>query len=133
VQDHPTWAATIETIVGSEEGVESVIANPATSRVLVEYDPSRISAPVETLLRRALAFRPMTATEAIDAPHSRKRATVLSATVAAELVCSIFKVALVGVCPCAAAAILPSAFLLHRIVSVSPRPIYAEQKIPILT
>jgi hypothetical protein len=117
VYNHPAWAATLETIIGSEEGIEFVFANPMTGRVLVEFDPSRISAPAGVLLERALAFRPMTASETVDAPHAHKRRTVLAATLTTELVCSIFKFALVGICPCTAAVILPSAFLLHRIAS----------------
>jgi hypothetical protein len=35
VCDHPAWAATVETIIGSEEGIEFVFANPVTGRVLV--------------------------------------------------------------------------------------------------
>jgi hypothetical protein len=128
VRNHPAWAAAIETIIGSEEGVGFVSANPATGRVLVEFNPSQIPAPVKVLLERALAFRPMTASEVIDAAHPRKRRTVLAATVTTELVCSLFKFALVGVCPCAAAAILPSALLLHRIASDKRRRIAIDNK-----
>jgi hypothetical protein len=123
VRDHPSWAATVESIVGSEEGVESVIANPATGRVLVEFDASRITAPVQALLQRALSFRPMTASDCINARQLGKGSTMLSATFAAELVCSIFKFALLGVCPCMAVAIFPSALLLHHIVLDKPRRI----------
>jgi hypothetical protein len=117
VRDHPNWAATVESIVGSEEGIESVIANPATGRVLVEFNPSRVTAPVQALLQRALSFRPMTASDGINTRHWGKRSTLLSATVATELVCSIFKLALLGVCPCTAVAIVPSALLLHQFAS----------------
>jgi hypothetical protein len=129
VRNHPAWAAAIETIIGSEEGVGFVFANPATGRVLVEFNPSQIPSPVKVLLERALAFRPMTASEVIDAPHHRKRRTVLAATVTTELVCSIFKFALIGVCPCAAAAILPSAFLLHHIASDKKRRTPDDKKL----
>ena len=121
VRNHAAWAATIETIVGTEEGVECVFANPVTGRVLVEFDPSRITAPVKVLLERALAFRPMTDSETGGAPRRAKKGRFLAATVTTELVCSVFKFALIGVCPCAAAAILPSAFLLHRLASAKPR------------
>jgi hypothetical protein len=120
VRDHPAWAATIETIVGSEEGVGFVFANPASGRVLVEFNPSEIAAPVKVLLERALGFRPMTESEALDAPRRQKKRTILAATLTTELICSLFKFALIGVCPCAAAAILPSAFILHQLASAEP-------------
>jgi hypothetical protein len=128
VCDDRAWAATIEAIVGSEEGVEFVFASPTTGRVLVEFDPERISVPVKVLLERALAFRPMTESEAA-APRHRKKRTVLAATVTAEVVCSLFKFALIGICPCTATVILPSALLLHRAVSARSRRFPAKSQL----
>src|SRR5438132_6761434 len=116
VRNHPNWAASIESIVGTEEGMESVIANPATGRVLVEYDPARITAPVEVLLQRALAFRPMTETEVLSTRHAGKAPTVLAAAATAELGCLLLKTALLGVCPWATVAVCSTAFLFHRVV-----------------
>jgi hypothetical protein len=127
VRDHPAWATTVEAIIGTEEGVELVFANPTTGRVLVEFNPSRISAPVKVLLERSLAFRPMTAAEAVCGQRRQKKAAILAATVTTELVCSLFKFAVIGVCPCTAALILPSAFLLHRAVSAESRRLAKNQ------
>jgi hypothetical protein len=123
VRNHPNWAASIESIVGTEEGVESVIANPATGRVLVEYDPSRITAPVEVLLQRALAFRPMTETEVLSTRHAPKAPKVLAAAATAELGCLLLKGAFLGICPWTTVAMCSTAFLFHRVVSDKPRRI----------
>jgi len=127
VRDQPNWAAAIESIVGTEEGVESVIANPATGRVLVEFDPERITTSVENLLRRALAFRPMTKTEILTTGHASKTPRVLAAAATAELGCFLIKAAFIGLCPWTAVAMCSTAFLFHRAVSDKPRQIRLDQ------
>jgi hypothetical protein len=119
---HPEWAATIETIVGSEDGIQSVVANPETGRVLIEFNPSLLKASIQILLQRAVAFRPMTAGDGLKTHHPRRTRTVLRTIIATELGCSIFKLAVLGLCPCKAFFLLPSALLFHRVISDRPRP-----------
>jgi hypothetical protein len=121
IRDRPGWAASVESIVGTEEGIESVIANPATARVLIEYDPARITTSVENLLRRAIAFRPMTPAEVLSTRHAGKTPTVLAAAATAELGCLLMKAAVAGFCPWTTVAMCSTAFLFHRVVSNKPR------------
>ena len=119
--DHPHWAESIESIVGTEDGVESVIANPATGRVLVDYDPSRINVPVEQLLRRAVSVRPVTAGRTTR--HGNKTSKLLTSVAASEQVCLACKAAFVSFGPFATVAAFSTAFLLHRVVPDEPRGI----------
>jgi hypothetical protein len=111
----------MESILGTEEGIESVIANPATGRVLVEYNPARITAPVEELLRRALAFRPMTEQEVLTTRHAGHRSKILAAAATAELGCFLLKAAFAGFCPWTTVAMCSTALLFHGVVSDEPR------------
>jgi hypothetical protein len=128
VRNHPLWAASIESIVGTEDGVKSVIANPATGRVLVEYDVSRIAAPVEVLLQRAAAFRPVTETELLATRHAGKAPTLLAAAATAEFGCLLLKTALLGVCPWATVAMYSTAFLFHRVVLDKARGVRQDKQ-----
>ena len=121
VRNHPNWAASIESIVGTEEGVEGVVANPATGRVLIEYDPGRITTSVEDLLRRALSFRPMSDTEVQGTRHAGKGPKVLAAAATAELGCLLMTAAFAGFCPWTTVAMCSTAFLFHRVVSDKSR------------
>ena len=63
LENRPRLAASLELVLGSEEGVECVEANPLTGRVLVHYRPELISELVEELIPRAMEFGPMTPQE----------------------------------------------------------------------
>src|ERR1700722_14763815 len=52
-------AAAVEVALKGESGVEEAVANPLTGRVLIRYSPDHVQAPVEILIRRALALGPM--------------------------------------------------------------------------
>jgi hypothetical protein len=113
VEDNPRLAATVESVLRSEDGIEEVFANPLTGRVLVRYQPSALSKPVEDLILRAVAFGPMSEEEfSVLAP---RKSSDLSAGhfIAAEIGCSALKMLVLGsTCPgfLTAAGIL---FLLH--------------------
>jgi hypothetical protein len=123
VRGHRGWADTIETILDSEDGVRLVMANPSTGRVLVEFDPARIAAPVEVLLKRALSFRPMTKKERAQVASPRGTRTAFAAAATTELGCLLFKAAFVGLCPWATFAMFSGAILFHRVIPDKTRRI----------
>jgi hypothetical protein len=59
-------AAALDVALKGESGVEEVVANPLTGRVLVRYSPYHVQASVETLILRALALDPWS--ESFPAP-----------------------------------------------------------------
>jgi len=123
VRGHRGWADTIETILGSEDGVRLVTANPSTGRVLVEFDPAQIAVPVAVLLERALSFRPMTKKEtAHDAPSDGTR-RMFAVAATTELGCLLFKAAFVGLCPWATFAMFSGALLFRRVIPDKTRRI----------
>ena len=109
----PRWAAAVEMVLRGEDGVKSACANPVTGRVLVEFSPSRITAPVEVLIQQALAFGPMSKSE--FAARSAKPDLMVSSThlAATELLCFVVRMSLFGG-GCVAAGAAAAAFCLHR-------------------
>src|SRR5690348_1324763 len=85
--DNPNWAVAVENILRTEEGVRSAKANSLTGRVLIHFDPSRTSLPIEELLRKALAFGPMTATELAPTRRRSVASEALALAATAELGC----------------------------------------------
>jgi hypothetical protein len=116
-------AAAVEVALRSELGVEQAAANPVTGRVLVSYSPDHIQAPVETLIRQALAVDTITEQQ-LSGPVISRPFLLPKRLLAAELGCSIFKLLLFGgiSCPvggiwCAAAVILTLRLAVQRSVS----------------
>lgn len=111
-------SATLELLLRSEEGVEEVRANPATGRVLVRYHPESVSASIETLIRRALEFGPMSEEEFSMLRSSPARSSPdcfsVDAFVAAELGCTVVKMMLFGSCCPAALAAAGLWFVISR-------------------
>jgi hypothetical protein len=128
VRGAPDWAASVESILGSEDGITSVVANPSTGRVLVEFHPSRVTVPVEILLQRALASAPVYPSELISKRHAGNRQTLLRSAAASELACLICKAAFVGFCPWTTVAMFSAAFLVHRVVPDKTRGIRDDKK-----
>ena len=73
-----------------ELGVEEAVANPLTGRVLVRYSPDHVQAPVEMLIRRALALGPMLEREFFR-PLTSKPLLLPKRLLVAELGCSSLK------------------------------------------
>jgi Heavy metal associated domain 2 len=135
LEDNPRLAATVESVLRSEDGIEHATANPLTGRVLVRYSPDAVSETVQDLILRAVAFGPMSEEEfSMLAP---RKSSDLSAShfLAAEIGCSALKMfVLGGTCPgaLAAAGLL---FLLHwrtahtrkAVVRRHPRRLVANQ------
>jgi hypothetical protein len=98
-------AAAIQMILRTEPGIRKVVANHLTGRVLIEYLPGQLNKPVETLLRRAVAFGPMLTIEFAEPPleSTRKGRAVwssLGAFASAELGCLLFKLMFFSIgCP----------------------------------
>lgn len=102
LEGNPRFSATIELLLRSEEGVEEVRANPVTGRVLVRYQPESVSESIETLIRRALEFGPMSEEEFSTLRSSPARFSPacfsVDGFVAAELGCTVIKMMLFGSC-----------------------------------
>jgi len=102
-------AAAVQSILATEPGVLKVVANHVTGRVLIEYLPSKLNEPVETLLRRAIAFGPMLPSECMEPAAAKPAAkplgsravwSSLGAFASAELGCLLFKLLFFGIgCP----------------------------------
>ena len=103
--DSPRLAAAVETVLRTEDGIKEVRANPLTGRVLVCYAPALPADSVETLIRRALAFGPMSREEFSILRSSQSGAWSVRSLVSAELSCSAFQmIVLGGICPLGIAA-----------------------------
>jgi hypothetical protein len=88
-------AAALEVALKGEAGVEEAVANPLTGRVLVRYSPEHVQAPVEILIRRALALDPMLEGE-FSRPLASRLFLLPMRLLAAELGCSLLKLLLLG-------------------------------------
>jgi hypothetical protein len=88
-------AAALEVALKGESGVEEAVANPLTGRILVRYSPDHVQAPVEILIRRALALDPMLERE-FSRPLTSKLFLLPTRLLAAELGCSLLKLLLLG-------------------------------------
>jgi hypothetical protein len=78
-----------------ESGVVEAVANPLTGRVLVRYSQDHVQAPVEILIRRALARGPMPEQE-FSRPLTSRLFLLPRGLLAAELGCSLFKILVFG-------------------------------------
>jgi hypothetical protein len=88
-------ARAVEVALMGESGVEEAVANPLTGRVLVRYSPDHVQAPVEILIRRALALGPMLERE-FSRPLTSKLFLLPTRLLVAELGCSLFKILILG-------------------------------------
>jgi hypothetical protein len=105
LEDRPRLAATVETVLRSEEGIQEVRANPLTGRVLVCYDAGVLAEPVETLICRALDFGPMSHEEYSLFCSRRPVSRPFESLIQAELGCCVFQmIAFGGICPVGLAA-----------------------------
>ena len=100
-------AASVKALLESEWGIRHVVANELTGRVLVEYVPGELTDSVERLLRRALEFGPMSASEFNALREPKPRALpIVGAFASAELGCFFLKLVLLGGgCPALGAAV----------------------------
>jgi hypothetical protein len=100
IEDNPHLAATVESVLRTEEGVEKAVANPLTGRVLVHYRPEELTASIQDLISRAVAFGPMSEEE--FSRIAPRKSSDLSVThfIAAEIGCSTLKMLVLGsACP----------------------------------
>jgi len=88
-----------------EPGIEEVVANPLTGRILVRYSPEHVQAPVEILIRRALALDTMIE-QSFTHPVTSKPFLLPKRLLVAELGCSSLKFLLFGGISCPAGGIL---------------------------
>jgi hypothetical protein len=98
-------AAALEVALAGESGVEEAVANPLTGRVLVRYSPDHVQAPVEILIRRALALDPMLEQE-FSRTLTSKPFLLPKRLLVAELSCSSLKFLLLGGISCSSGGIL---------------------------
>jgi hypothetical protein len=102
----PRRALAVQAILASEPGVLRVQANEVTGRVLVEYDPEETQDSIENLLKKALAFGPVSEPE--YQLLSAEREAVFPAArlfLGAELGCLLFKALFLSTwCPTAGVA-----------------------------
>ena len=92
-------AAAVEVALKSESGVEEVVANPLTGRVLVRYSPDHIETPVETMIHQALTLDPMIEQE-LSRPVASKPFFLTKRVLVAELGCSLLKLVVLGGVSC---------------------------------
>jgi hypothetical protein len=97
-------ACAIEAALTGEPGIEEALANPLTGRVLVRYSPSQTQAPVEVLIRRALAVD-ITIERSFSRPVTSKAFLLPKRLLVAELGCSSLKLLLLGGISCPVGAI----------------------------
>jgi hypothetical protein len=104
-------ARAVEVALTGESGIEEVVANPLTGRILVRYSPDHVQAPVEILIRRALALDTMLERE-FSRPLTSKPFLLPKRLLVAELGCSSLKFLLLGGIPCPGGGILWAAGLI---------------------
>lgn len=114
VEDNPRLAAAVDLVLRSEEGIEEVLANPLTGRVLVRYQPGSVSESIQTLLCRAIAAGPMSVEEFAAFRHEQPRGSFSKHLLTTEIACSLSHMLLFGgFCPIGLAA-TGVLLLLHR-------------------
>jgi hypothetical protein len=114
LENKPRLAAAVELVLRSEEGIQSASANPLTGRVLVTYSPQLLSESVDTLIRRALTFGPMTRREFSALRPEKHSFFSAKHLVAAEIGCFAVKTFLVGACCPLGLAAAGALLLSHR-------------------
>jgi hypothetical protein len=115
-------AAAVEVALKGESGVEEAVANPMTGRVLVRYLPDHVQAPVEMLIRRALALGPMMEQE-FSRPATSKPFLLPKRLLVAEAGCSLLKLLLLGGISCPVGGILCAAGVLGALRFAVPRSV----------
>jgi hypothetical protein len=113
LEDRPRLAAALELVLGSEDGVERVEANPLTGTVLVHYRPELIARPIEESILRALEFGPMTRDEYALRPKPSARWSARHFLVA-EIACTALKLTVFGGCCSLALGAASLLFFHHR-------------------
>ena len=92
-------AAAVEVTLKGKSGIEEVVANPLTGRVLVRYSPDHVETPVEMMIRQALTLDPMIEQE-LSRPVASKPFFLTKRALAAELGCSLLKLLVLGGVSC---------------------------------
>ena len=102
----PWHALAVQTILTSEPAVLRVVANELTGRVLIEYDPEEIQISIDDLLRKALAFGPLSEAEhQLLAAENEASFPAARLLLGAELGCLVFKALFLSTwCPAAGVA-----------------------------
>ena len=112
LKGNPRLAAAVELVLRGEEGVLHAEANPVTGRVLMCFDPQRINAPAEVLIRSAFTYGPLAPEEM---PATRYTARAFRSLLMGELACSALKGVLLSGCfPAGAIAAALMLVLIHR-------------------
>jgi hypothetical protein len=114
LEDNPRFAAAVELVLRGEEGILNVRANALTGRVLVHYRPDLLSESIETMLRRALEFGPLSREEFLSFRPNVPDELSFGHLVAAEIGCFALKLLFAGGCcplTLGAAALM---LLMHR-------------------
>jgi len=116
LQDNPALAGAVELLLCGEPGVIDALANPVSGRLLIRFDPERITAPVEQLIRSALSFGPLNSRDVRISRGKTGRRNAVRSLIVAELGCVLLKSALLaGRCaPGGAIAAAAMFLLLHR-------------------
>jgi hypothetical protein len=98
LEDNPRLAAAVELVLRSEEGIDKASVNPLTGRVLVHYNPDMLPEPIESLIRRAMEFGPMSREEFSALQSEQNHFFSAKNLVAAEIGCTAVKMFLLGGC-----------------------------------
>ena len=114
IEDNPRLAAELETVLRTEDGIESAQANPLTGRILVHYRRGWNPEALRELIGRALEFGPMSREEYAALRSQKLQTWTVKNLVAAELCCSALKFSLFGACCPLALAAAGLLILAHR-------------------
>jgi hypothetical protein len=116
LRDNPALAGSLELVLCGEAGVLEARASAVTGRLLLRFEPGRISAPVEQLIGAALSFGPLNSLEMRMGNGKPVRRNALRSFLVIELGCVLLKSALfAGRCvPGGAIAATAMFFLFHR-------------------
>jgi hypothetical protein len=115
LRDHPALAGAVELLLRAEPGVIEAHANPVSGRLLIRFDPGRITAPVEQLIRSAVSFGPLNSYDVRISGREAGRRNAVRSFILVELGCVLLKSALLaGRCAPGGAIAAAAMFLFLR-------------------
>jgi ATP-binding cassette subfamily B protein len=115
LRNNPALCEAVGLVLRGESGVLECQASPVSGRLLLRFEPGRITAPVDQMIRSALSFGPLNSRE-MRMNGAKAGRNALRSLFVAELGCVLLKSALLagGCVPGGALAAAAMFFLFHR-------------------